>query len=155
MPHSVGAALNVLSWFHRRSARLQIVTLILSATVNGLNAQPIARPGDISKPKFEVALVKPCKDRSEPGAKGGGGVSGTTPGRITLRCLTVRSLILHAYVAFGDGHFHLPLFPSEIRGGASWTDSERYDISAKAEGNATGEMMQGPMLQALLEDASS
>jgi uncharacterized protein (TIGR03435 family) len=40
--------------------------------------------------------------------------------------------------------------PSE--GGPSWIRSDQYTINAKAEGTPSIEMMQGPMLQALLED---
>jgi len=39
-----------------------------------------------------------------------------------------------------------------IDGGTAWIHSERHSINAKAESKATPEMMQGPMLQALLED---
>jgi uncharacterized protein (TIGR03435 family) len=39
----------------------------------------------------------------------------------------------------------------EVVGGPRWLDSDRYDISAKAEGGASAPQM-APMLQALLED---
>jgi uncharacterized protein (TIGR03435 family) len=39
-----------------------------------------------------------------------------------------------------------------IKGGPDWIHSEVYEITAKAEGLLGVEMMQGPMLQALLED---
>ncbi len=41
---------------------------------------------------------------------------------------------------------------SDFRGGPSWINSERYDIEAKADGNPSAQTMEGPMLQALLED---
>jgi uncharacterized protein (TIGR03435 family) len=37
------------------------------------------------------------------------------------------------------------------KGGPGWISSERYTISAKAEGNANAYMMQGPLLQTMLE----
>jgi uncharacterized protein (TIGR03435 family) len=37
-------------------------------------------------------------------------------------------------------------------GGPAWINSESYNINAKAQGNASKEMMLGPMLQALLVD---
>ena len=121
--------------------------------INMANAQSISgRSPAAIRPKFEVASVKPCKDGGNLGAKGGGRVSGTSPGRMTLKCQTVKDLIGAAYVLFADGQFHLPSSSPQILGGPGWINSERYDIDAKAEGIAKSEMMQGPMLQTLLED---
>jgi uncharacterized protein (TIGR03435 family) len=39
-----------------------------------------------------------------------------------------------------------------VRGGPDWVRSERYTIEAVAPGDADGDVMQGPMLRALLED---
>src|SRR5262249_13320559 len=39
-----------------------------------------------------------------------------------------------------------------IEGMPAWVNSERYTINAKSAGQTTPGMMQGPMLQALLED---
>jgi uncharacterized protein (TIGR03435 family) len=39
-----------------------------------------------------------------------------------------------------------------ISGGPAWIDSARYDVNAKPAGPQTEEMMNGPMMQALLED---
>jgi uncharacterized protein (TIGR03435 family) len=71
---------------------------------------------------------------------------------MTLKCQSAKDLIVAAYVLFADGHFHLPSSPPQIVGGPGWINSERYDINARGEGSASPEMMQGPMLQALLED---
>jgi uncharacterized protein (TIGR03435 family) len=94
--------------------------------------------------KFEVASIKPCK--------GDGGPEGSSPGRLNLGCRSVIDLIRSAYVFYVDGHFHLGYVDRvPIEGGPGWINSERYDINAKAEGTPGEGMMQGPMLQALLE----
>ena len=93
---------------------------------------------------FEVASIKPCK--------GDGGPEGSSPGRLNLGCRSVIDLIRSAYVFYVDGHFHLGYVDRvPIEGGPGWINSERYDINAKAEGTPGEGMMQGPMLQALLE----
>ena len=60
-------------------------------------------------------------------------------------------LIRTAYVMFADGHYN-PYGSAQASGGPAWANSARYDINAEAEDNASAEMMQGPMLRALLED---
>ncbi len=99
-------------------------------------------------PKFEVASIRPST-RCDTGARSGGGSS---PGRLTLTCQSVEGLIGGAYVRFANGQFSTQPRGISIEGGPAWTRSERYDIKAKPEGDASFEMMNGPMLQALLED---
>ncbi len=71
---------------------------------------------------------------------------------LRVRCLTVKGLIGTAYVTNrepGDGK----IFGRDaILGGPAWLSTAEYDIEAKAEGNAAGPVMAGPMLRALLED---
>jgi hypothetical protein len=52
-----------------------------------------------SIPKFEVAAIKPCKE-TEPGQRGGGGNS--SPGRLNVKCDTVKGLSNEAYLLFGE-----------------------------------------------------
>jgi uncharacterized protein (TIGR03435 family) len=99
-------------------------------------------------PQFEVASVKACKD------DGRSGSPAPSPGRLDTSCMTVMGLIQIAYERFAGGRFH-PLdfrdFPP-IEGGPKWVDSDRFEISAKADGRFSQAMLNGPMLQALLED---
>jgi uncharacterized protein (TIGR03435 family) len=115
-------------------------------TVSGLGGQTQSPAG---MPKFEVASVKPCQDDAGPGYRGGRGIS--SPGRFDLVCQPLRVFIVRAYVYYRDGRFNMLQPLPEIQGAPDWID-DRYSITAKAEGAASEGMMDGPMLQALLED---
>jgi uncharacterized protein (TIGR03435 family) len=87
--------------------------------------------------EFEVASVKSTGDSTgEPYDVQ------VVPGRLRMRNAPLRGLIQLAYGVEGY----------QISGGPSWLASERFDIEAKAAGNPSTKEMQGPMLQALLED---
>jgi uncharacterized protein (TIGR03435 family) len=121
--------------------RLAIPIIVGLANAPALSAQ--------SQPlsNFEVASIRPCK--VEPGDRSGGGNS--SPGRLNVKCTTVKGLINQAYLLFANGQFRVGL-PPPIEGGPAWIDSEHYEINAKAEASVRREILNGPMLQALLED---
>jgi uncharacterized protein (TIGR03435 family) len=140
--------------------RLVAMNFAVLALAAGLAPSQTAVPA-----KFEVASIRPCdatplqappdggRGNPKSGGKGGGGFS---PGRLALHCVTVKSLIVRAYDIYANGR-RLPVLPPNFRtdpvaGGDPWVDSARYEILAKAEGNPAMEMMNGPMLQVLLED---
>jgi uncharacterized protein (TIGR03435 family) len=118
------------------------IALVASLFAMGwmLYAQPAPRP------TFEVASVKP----SAANCNGPGRNSGPTPGRLELPCVPVRPLIRSAYGAFtGD---QIAARAMQVVGGPAWLDTDRYDISAKADGTPSATQMMGPMLQTLLEE---
>ena len=103
-------------------------------------------------PKFEVASIRAgCGNVGGSGApKGGGAVP--SPGRF-YECGVLRAFIQAAYVRYANGRDNrTPPGLVPIEGGPDWARSDRYQINAKPEGNPRPEMIQGPMLQALLED---
>jgi uncharacterized protein (TIGR03435 family) len=106
-----------------------------------------------STPKFTAAAIRLCKEA--PGMMWGAGAS-YSPGRMKTGCMPLAAadstgLIQRAYVRFAGGHFHkFGLIP--IKGGPDWLRSDLYSIEATAEGKPAVELMQGPMLQALLEE---
>jgi uncharacterized protein (TIGR03435 family) len=106
---------------------------------------------DGQAPTFEVASVKPCKDDFASGGRGGGGGGvASAPGRLALPCQPLRGLIRIAYIRANfrkTGEDNL-----QMDGGPGWIDANRYSIAAKADGPAPIEIMEGPMLQKLLED---
>jgi len=93
-------------------------------------------------------------------------VSGS-PGRLSVECRTVASLIRDAYLSYTSGEpWPQPIGPltrvapsvsdrlrgQEIKGSPAWVNVDCYTIEARAEGTQSMEMMRGPMMQALLED---
>jgi len=98
-----------------------------------------------ARPAFEVASVKLVANCDAAGAQ-----AGVSPGRVDLPCVTVRALIRAAYGLLAGPNVGSRRL--EVVGGPSWIDTDHYDISAKAEGGASGPQMMSPMLRALLED---
>jgi uncharacterized protein (TIGR03435 family) len=103
-----------------------------------------------------VASVKACKGESAAdgrGQKGGGGGGGASSSPVTfnLPCMPVKFFINLAYVISIprlDGGNYKPV----LEGGPTWIDSDCYQISAKAGDAVSKDMMNGAMLQALLEE---
>jgi uncharacterized protein (TIGR03435 family) len=62
-------------------------------------------------------------------------------GRFVAENMPLRLLIQRAY----------DVRPFQISGAPNWIDSERYDITARADASAPEKQIMGPMLQALLE----
>src|SRR5215471_9403261 len=92
-------------------------------------------------PAFEVSSITPCKPGTPPPpGEDHGMVQFTSPGgRFTARAMTVKFLMEWAY----------GIQPSQHSAGPDWFGTERYDIVAKAPGNATDAEMK-LMLRTLL-----
>jgi uncharacterized protein (TIGR03435 family) len=101
--------------------------MLLAITAFALFAQPDAHL------RFEVASIKPSKELRFMSVR-------PLPGRLTATA-SVRVLLQNAYA----------MQPFQIVGGPDWVNSERYEIEAKADGNASRAQM-FLMLQSLLED---
>jgi bla regulator protein blaR1 len=138
-------------------ARKAVLALAAAAAVLGpvaigmLHARPLrAQSPTIPIPKFEAVSIKPCTP------SGRGTFGDASPGRLTTECALLVNedhlgLIQQAYVRFAGGHSN-PVRVLAIEGGPAWIHSERFTINAKAEGHPSLQMMQGPMMQAVLED---
>jgi uncharacterized protein (TIGR03435 family) len=125
----------------------RIAFVALAVLAGGLLTSPRSQ-AQSSAPRrsFEVASIKlnaGCKSANERHG-------GSSPGRLTLPCVTLRNLISAAYGGFSDGN--LSPKRTQVVEGPAWLDSDLYDISAKADGNASFDQMAGPMMQVLLED---
>jgi uncharacterized protein (TIGR03435 family) len=102
-------------------------------------------------PKWEVVSIKPCP--SDAGGRGGrvsGGIH-VSPGRFSAVCVPITLLIGDAYVTYANNVLR-PAESVPISGGPNWLKTDRFEIEAKAEGDPSAPMMEGPMLQSLLED---
>ena len=109
-----------------------------------------AQPAAPLKPHFDVASIKRSTNCSS-GTSIYGANPSPSPGTLTLDCATVAGLILRAYGRFANGRTNFTL-PPPIHGGPSWINTERYTIKAGSESPANRAMMNGPMLQTLLEE---
>jgi uncharacterized protein (TIGR03435 family) len=94
-------------------------------------------------PAFEVASITPCQPGTpEPPGEHNGMVRFTSPGgRFDARATSVKFLLEWAY----------DLLPSQHSAGPAWMENDRYDIIAKASGNATDDEMK-LMTRALLAE---
>jgi uncharacterized protein (TIGR03435 family) len=111
-----------------------------------LQAQPVSSP---ATPKFDVVSIKPCKP----------GVSrdiNSSPGRLSIACSLLADtdntgLIQVAYNRYAGGYLNsLRIIP--IEGGPDWIHSQAFEIDARSDAQPNTLMMQGPMMQAILED---
>jgi uncharacterized protein (TIGR03435 family) len=106
--------------------RLALICLVLCSSLLGQTNSPGAA--------FEVASVKPSTSASDRA------LVQAVPGRLLMENFAPRTLIVLAY---GVADY-------QVAGGPPWIGSDRYDVQAKAQGDATVQQMEGPMLQALL-----
>ena len=109
-----------------------------------LLAGPTSR-AQSTPPAFDVASVK-----LNPNCQTGPGRAAISPRNLALPCVSLRALIRLAYgdMLVGAG---LGARRMDVQGGPGWLDTDRYDVLAKSEGNATAQSA-APMLQTLLEE---
>src|SRR5690348_7737144 len=94
-----------------------------------LSLQPSHCEDLANGPAFEVAAITPCAPGTPPpGWEHDGNPKFTSPGgRFTARATTLKFLIEWAY----------GILPAQHTGGPGWLGMDRYDVVAKAEGDAT------------------
>lgn len=102
-------------------------------------------------PKFTVASIKPCRP-DVPRGRSGAQSPRYSPGRLSIQCQTVERLMAYAYDVLATGKPRFRGIRTPIEGLPAWASSERYTIEAESEGREGRGMMEGPMMQKLLED---
>ncbi|HEY3835513.1 MAG TPA: M56 family metallopeptidase [Bryobacteraceae bacterium] len=134
---------------------LPILAGIMSTT--GIRAQPPSPQSAAGPfPKFEAVSIKPCKPGASNGSPGVPPGAGSSRGRLRISCgiladIDNTGMIQIAYNRYASGYLSsFRVIP--IEGGPGWIHSERFDIDAKSDGQPSILMMQGPMMQAVLED---
>ncbi len=123
--------------------RASCICVLVSALLRAQSAPPSTNP------KFDVVSIKRCQDSSSPSAD-------SSPGRLSTGCARLSDtdnigMIQRAYVRYAGGVLNSTrILP--IEGVPDWAYSERFEINARSEGHPTTLMMEGPMMQAVLED---
>lgn len=116
-------------------------------------------PGPI--PKWDVVSIEPCNASSNPAPPPAGRGRGNTPPasfsplRMTLNCQSMLQYVQDAYLLFPNGQNpsnRLFALSTPIEGTPDWARNEHYKIEATAVASSRPPMMEGPMLQAILED---
>ena len=101
------------------------------------HAQSPAAPSQpAAKPAFEVASIKPSNSADDRVS-----FRITPGGRVAITNGSAKMLIMMSY----------NLKPHQLEGGPNWLDSEKYDITAKAEGPDNPDQLK-VMMQSLLAD---
>jgi uncharacterized protein (TIGR03435 family) len=132
-----------------------VVGIMSTAGIRAQSAPPQSAPGPF--PKFEVVSIKPCKPGNTQSGRGPApAAEGSSPGRLRIDCgiladIDQVGMIQVAYNRYAGGYLNsFRMIP--IEGGPGWIHSERFEIDAKSDGHPSLLMMQGPMMQAVLED---
>jgi uncharacterized protein (TIGR03435 family) len=128
LAHRIG---RLLGQSHPEASAISWRGMVGAATILAITA--FALFAQSARPKFEVASIKPSAERRFMSVR-------PLPGRLTATA-SVRVLLQNAYA----------MQTFQIAGGPEWIDSERYEIEAKADGDASRAQM-FLMLQSLLED---
>jgi uncharacterized protein (TIGR03435 family) len=130
---------------------------VLTAQGSDKSAQQIADSGD-TRPRFDVATLKPCAPNTGPG-RGGTGIA--SPTRVRIDCQNFFSLMRVAYQIYADGRVNTPgTYPTlepfnEFSPKApTWMRTMLFTIEAVSERTPSPSpaIMRGPMLQTLLEE---
>jgi uncharacterized protein (TIGR03435 family) len=100
------------------------------------------------KPKFDVASVKAC-DPHEPRSTNAGT---TSPGRVHFNCVTLTTYIRQAYGFYNNGTRNEGGHTVKIEGGPAWVNTDEFRIDATASSAINPSVMDGPMMQSLLEE---
>jgi uncharacterized protein (TIGR03435 family) len=118
--------------------RLLSLATLLGVSLSFCHCQELAKTT-----VFEVASITPCKPGTpEPPGEHAGMVQFTSPGgRFRASATTLKFLLEWAYT----------IQPSQHSGDPSWMDTDRFDIVAKAEGNATDDQHK-QMVQTLMAE---
>jgi bla regulator protein BlaR1 len=141
-------------------ALMGVPVLCLAATL-GLGQVRAVSPTPANGPKFEVASVRPCRDgagRNDAKMGPPGGSPTVSPGRLNTGCAMLAApyplagLIQRVYGRLGLGHVVTLGSALPILGGPKWIYSDYFVINAQTANKADEITMEGPMLQALLED---
>src|SRR5579862_9929671 len=95
-----------------RSIQIPLATIVVAIPL-------LCQTPESKRPSFEVATIKP----GEPGYRGLSGISRQPGGRMVVKNMPLRMLVMFAY----------NVRDFQVAGGPSWMTNEAWDIEARAE----------------------
>jgi len=120
------------------------VGMLNAPRIRAQSQSSLTQSAPAATPRFKTASIRPCNAVRLSSVR-------DFPGTRFSECTTVERMIWQAYGSFANGHMN-PLSSLTVAGGPAWVRSDLYEIDAKTEEPQIQGMMNGPMLQALLED---
>jgi bla regulator protein BlaR1 len=135
--------------FALAAAGMAALALPVVVGISAAHIQAQFEPG-VAAPKFEEVSIKSCEAYRASTLYSAANPSGVS-NMLRSECTTLQRLIQQAYGLFANGHMN-PLSSVTIAGGPAWTRSDLYEIDAKTEEPQSVATMNGPVLQAILED---
>jgi bla regulator protein BlaR1 len=162
MSQRIGLKLNLARKIALVTAASAAIALPVAVGIMNAPASLAQSPQPGPGPKFEVASIRPCNEdgsaRSDLKRTPPGGSPVVSPESLNTGCAPLAAhypmagLIQRAYGRLGLGHVVAPGAALPIEGGPSWIYNESWVIRARASDKAGKELIEGAMLQALLED---
>jgi bla regulator protein blaR1 len=136
-------------------AAVGLAALGLPVLIGVLNGPQIrAQSTAALAPKFDVVSIKPCKPGNVRGIVEAS--LNSSPGRLYTGCRLLADfdntgLVQVAYNRYATGRLtSYAMIP--IEGGPGWIHSQMFEIDAESESHPSIQMMEGPMMRAILEN---
>ncbi len=123
-----------------------VAAVSLPIAIGIVGAPRMRAQSQLAAPKFEAASVKACDGFRK------ASFPMYAPGTVLQsQCTTVERLVQQAYGLFADGRWNTGSSLT-VGGGPDWIRSQFYVVDATAAAPQSRAMLNGPMLQALLEE---
>jgi bla regulator protein BlaR1 len=123
-----------------------LTVLTAPIIVGAIGAPRTVAQSRLVTPKFEVVSIRTCSAFRKLTVEDWSG------GKLHSECTTVERLIQQSYGLFANGQMDPAKSSLTVSGGPAWTNTDLYEIDAKASAAEPHTIMNGPILRAILEE---